>query len=100
MPVSPSKTKTCTTCLKALPLGEFYTKGSRYESFCKNCKKLRVRATYLAKRKSISQADVQANVMRFVELAATLHLQRLNAFEKQLSQLILEKKALLSSREV
>lgn len=83
------ETKTCTTCLSALPLSHFYAKGKRYESFCKRCKKQRVKATYLAKRKSLSRADMT----RFIELAATLHLQRLNAFENEISRLIEERKS-------
>ncbi len=80
--------KTCTTCLASLPVSEFYSKGNRHESFCKKCKKQRVKATYLAKRKSLSLADIR----RFIELTATLQLERMRAFENELSQIIKERR--------
>lgn len=80
--------KTCTTCLASLPVSEFYSKGSRHESFCKKCKKQKVKATYLAKRKSLSFGDIR----RFIELIATLQLERMHAFENELSQIIKERR--------
>jgi hypothetical protein len=67
---------------------EFYSKGNRRDSSCKRCKKQRVKATYLAKRNSLSRVDMP----RFIELAAVLHLKRLRAFESELSDLVQERK--------
>ena len=68
----PVHIKRCTSCGTEKSHGEFYSKGSRLDSVCKECKKERSRADY---RFKLGPRDRE----RFVAVAKTLldfHLER------------------------
>lgn len=80
--------KQCTTCLQLLPLSNFYSKGKRRDSICKNCKKQKSKATYLRDKKVIPQKELN----RFIQLMKELELKALDDLENKMIQLINERK--------
>ena len=81
----PVEIKRCTSCVAEKSHDEFYSKGSRLDSICKECKKERSRADY---RFKLSSRDRE----RLATLANTLldfHLERQRQLISDIDMLVL-----------
>jgi hypothetical protein len=76
--------KRCTTCLQEFPASNFYSKGNRRDSICKDCKKKKAKATYVRERKSTPIKELN----RFMTLVKEVEMEILNEFENELVSLI------------
>lgn len=68
-----SETKQCTKCLQELELTNFYTKGNRIDSRCKECTKSIKKAKYVVREQAL-QLD---SLFSFCELVSEIELSTL-----------------------
>jgi hypothetical protein len=80
--------KRCTTCLIELPLSSFYSKGTRLDSKCKECKKKTRRTTYVSR----SEQDEQARLLKFFDILFDDEKRKLEDFENDLDKILIRKK--------
>lgn len=76
--------KRCTTCLQELPVTEFYSKGNRRDSICKECKKLKSRTTYVRTKKTTPLKVLN----RFIDLMTEIELEMVRDLNNQISEVI------------
>lgn len=76
--------RVCTSCNKSLPNSQFYKKGDRLESVCKECKKKKRKATYVAKR----NIDDSKPIISLVMMMLDSELASLTSYDNQLNLLI------------
>jgi len=81
--------KKCTTCLKLLPISNFYKKGNRHESVCKECKKKKRSATYVTKRNSKKLESIIA----LVEVMIESDLEHLSKLENKIDKILIKSKS-------
>lgn len=74
----------CTKCSDRLPRQAFYSKGSRLDSVCKECKKKLSRTSYVARK----NRDSLSNLQKFVSLACDLETTRISNSCDYLAQII------------
>lgn len=77
--------KSCTSCLKVKNLKDFYKKGSRYESICKECKKKKKRTTYVSRRKT----DDFDRMMKIFNLMLDSEEAELKRIENEIDQILI-----------
>lgn len=77
-------TKLCSTCLLTRPLAEFYSKGNRQDSACKDCTKKRKRSTYVATKPEYSVE----NLNNALGLLLDFELARVERVNEQLREII------------
>lgn len=74
----------CTTCLQELPLTEFYSKGKRRDSTCKECKKKKARTTYVRAKKTTPLKVLN----RFIDLMTEIELEMVRDLNNQITEVI------------
>ncbi len=77
----------CTKCLVAKNIDEFYSKGSRIDSWCKSCKKTKRRASYIVGKNSLNKAELK-RLKSFVRELITQELSSLNKLNSEISDFI------------
>ena len=79
-----SETKQCSTCLEALPISEFYSKGNRTDSSCKRCVRQKKRSTYLEQKDKYNLDHVR----RAVDILLDWELEKLKEYNRNLKEAI------------
>lgn len=74
----------CTTCLQELPVTEFYSKGNRRDSTCKECKKQKARTTYVRTKKTTPLKVLN----RFIDLMTEIELEMVRDLNNQITEVI------------
>lgn len=80
------KTKKCTQCQKNLEHSEFYSKGNRLDAVCKGCKKIKRRATYVARR----NIDELQRIMEVVNIMLDSKDSELSKIENELDKILIK----------
>lgn len=88
--------KVCTKCLVEKDTLEFYRKGNRIDSWCKECKKKKRRAKYLVGLNELNKQDFN-RLKLFVKLMTSRQAQGLESINKELRNII--SKSLKTSSE-
>ena len=78
-----------------LDVHDFYRKGNRLDSSCKQCKKQKSKTTYVSKKNPSNFSDLN----RFIDLVIELDLKRLTDFERYVNQLIQERNSNEGTKE-
>lgn len=76
--------KRCTTCLQELPITEFYSKGKRRDSVCKECKKQKSKNTYVSRKKTTPLKVLN----RFIDLMTEIELELVRDLQNEITQVI------------
>lgn len=77
------ETKQCTTCLEVLPLKNFYSKGKRQDTRCKDCIRKYKRATYEYKKTGYTQ-----RLKNVAEIVLNHEHEKLDELEIKLTEVI------------
>ncbi len=77
--------KRCTTCLVSKKITEFYKKGNRIESTCKECKKDKRRTTYVSKK----DTDDFDRLFRLFNLVLDLEKSSLDKLESDIDRVLI-----------
>ena len=75
--------KTCTKCLAQLSLDNFYRKGNRLDSWCKECKKKKRRANHLVSKNELNKTD-QDRLNKVVKIAIEHEIHQLKEINKEI----------------
>jgi hypothetical protein len=81
-----NKKKKCTQCQKSLELSRFYSKGNRLDSVCKDCKKIKRRATYVVRR----NIDELQRIMEVVNIMLDSTDSELSKIENKLDKVLIK----------
>ena len=76
--------KICTKCLADLPLTDFYSMGSRVDSWCKECKKSKRRSKYV----STKSVDTFDRLKRCLDLLYAVEMKELTAIYERLERMV------------
>lgn len=83
--ISSTSQKQCSKCNVVKPLSDFYSKGTRHDSACKECQKKKKQAKYVAERKQ----DVVAGLTSILTLTSNGIRNRITTEIKKLDEVIL-----------
>jgi len=79
--------KDCTKCLVSKNKNQFYFKGSRIDSWCKECRKIKRRASYIVGKNELNKADLK-RLKSFVKELITQEINSLNKLSLEISEFI------------